>query len=379
MFVWIPRFSYCISKGYHKKATTGENPTGEIQIQFLKGTSDEFANSSQKADREVKLDTDSVETASKMTNYVLHPSFSNESNQDYQNGGWDKEITGFWVAKFEASSSDPQEGNLYGGSDNIELDVRVKPSVTSWRNINIQNMQIVTNKMTKAGNEYGLSYLVDSHIAKNSEWGAVAYLTQSQYGKRDKVWSNPYGEDTYYTTKTGCASNLEEASVAQVSGLTLTDYDLYKNGNGPQASTTGNVYGVYDMSGGAHEYTASYLKEITSNKYVSYFENLPGKYRMHYDGKSEGEAWWEESKKNYGLNKTRIGDGIWEVSAINNYHSTWFSGHSTFVYSGSPFFVRGGGNHSYTQAEVFAFDYGHINSDAGNADYNISFRPILIL
>ena len=382
MFVWIPRFSYSITKGYHQEATTGENATGEIQINFLKGTSDEFANNSQKADRSVKVDTGHLETATKMTNFVVHPCFTNESQNDYKNGGWDKELTGFWIAKFEASSNEPKEGASYGGSDNINLNVKVKPNVTSWRNISVKSMQIVTQKMTQIGNEYGLSYLTDSHIAKNSEWGAVAYLSQSQYGKNAPIWNNPYGEDTYYTTKTGCASNLTDANQAKDSGLTLTDFDRYSQGNGPQASTTGNIFGVYDMAGGAHEYTASYLKESSSNSNVNYFESLPGKYRIHYEGKSEGESWWEECYKNSSLNKDCYGDALWEISSYaNSYntHSVWNIGHSTFVYSNSPFFVRGGGNDSYGQGDVFSYDFGHINSDAGRADYNITFRPILIL
>ena len=32
-------------------------------------------------------------------------------------------------------------------------------------------------------------------MMKNTEWGAVAYLSRSQYGKNSAVYNNPYWND----------------------------------------------------------------------------------------------------------------------------------------------------------------------------------------
>ncbi len=37
----------------------------------------------------------------------------------------------------------------------------------------------IAKAMTENGNIYGLTENTDSHLMKNSEWGAVAYLSQS--------------------------------------------------------------------------------------------------------------------------------------------------------------------------------------------------------
>jgi hypothetical protein len=31
---------------------------------------------------------------------------------------------------------------------------------------------------------------IDTHIMKNIEWGVVAYLSKSSYGKSDRIWRN---------------------------------------------------------------------------------------------------------------------------------------------------------------------------------------------
>ena len=64
-------------------------------------------------------------------------------------------------------------------------------------------------------------------MIKNMEWGAVAYLKQSQYGLEDVDIAINNNGTTYYTG--GGASNAYKDNITQ--------------------STTGNIYGVYDMSG----------------------------------------------------------------------------------------------------------------------------------
>ena len=79
-------------------------------------------------------------------------------------------------------------------------------------------------------------------MMKNDEWGAVAYLSKSKYGKQnEEVDIN--SDSSYYTG--GGSGNAYVTNVGQ--------------------STTGTVHGVYDMSGGAWEYVAAYVNNGNSN------------------------------------------------------------------------------------------------------------------
>src|SRR5690606_19467069 len=89
---------------------------------------------------------------------------------------------------------------------------------------------------------------VNTHMMKNTEWGAVAYLSKSIYGANDEIWIN---NSSTYTT--GCAGNSVSANY--YNGC----QNAYNTPNGQKASTTHNIYGVYDMSGGALEYVAAYV------------------------------------------------------------------------------------------------------------------------
>ena len=81
-FVWIPRYAYRITynngTGYYDGYGQWSAETGKIRI---------------------KLDS-GIETVDyNGDKYIVHPAF--ETNLD--NGGWDKDLSGMWVAKFEAS------------------------------------------------------------------------------------------------------------------------------------------------------------------------------------------------------------------------------------------------------------------------------------
>ena len=93
-------------------------------------------------------------------------------------------------------------------------------------------------------------------MLKNDEWGAATYLYQSQYGK--------YGNNDYdiqskliFPNASGTTGN----SAGRASGLMvdvsayddLTTSDTGKGQAGPGASTTGTIYGIYDMVGGLAE------------------------------------------------------------------------------------------------------------------------------
>ena len=138
----------------------------------------------------------------------------------------------------------------------------IKPNVTSWRYINVSNAFNVSLKMNDEGNRYGFSSDVDTHMMKNSEWGAVAYLSQSRYGKlgnRNYTGANK----EVYTNKsdsiiTGCSYGRPSNNTPDY-GCHYT-YDIEIKGTG--ASTAGTIYGIYDMSGGTHEYVMGNYNDI---------------------------------------------------------------------------------------------------------------------
>ena len=90
-WVWIPRYAYKI------------NNDNTFDIKFLIGTTDYYYDENgkrQKAER-IKSKEDIADTKNK---YYTHPAFTDESDSKigYSNGGWDRELKGIWVAKFEA-------------------------------------------------------------------------------------------------------------------------------------------------------------------------------------------------------------------------------------------------------------------------------------
>ena len=210
-FVWIPRFAYRIT--YYSSETDTE-PTGYYDGYGMWKATD--------GTKRCNLD-EGIETVEYKGNlYIVHPAF--ETNLD--NGGWDQELSGFWFAKFEMGGSATSLDSTYG--------------TTSLRGQNIGTQYTTARKATYGYTgtevtENGTTFnsFMNSHMIKNSEWGAVAYLTHSSFGRSGKE-INPSSE--FY--RGGEKDKAYITNVAQ--------------------STTGNVYGIYDMSGGAYEFVAAF-------------------------------------------------------------------------------------------------------------------------
>ena len=201
---------------------------------------------------------------------------------------------------------------------------------------------------------------LNSHMMKNDEWGAVAYLSKSKYGKQnEEVWINNSG--SYIT---GSAGN--SASAGSNTGTT----NDYTSTQGVKASTTGNVYGVYDMSGGAWEYVAGYVNNGNGNltSYGSSLVNGDAKTKNVY---SKGSS--DDRDSNYSANSEKYGDAVYETSASGSSSTSWYGDYSNFPYTSVPFFIRGGYYSNGTGAGVFYFD-----NDIGGSDSGGSFRPVLV-
>ncbi len=263
MLVWIPRFSYTIKdtlgyQGLNASLVSLSTPGG-IDIKFM--SSEEIDMGSAKY---------SGDTPS---NYFTSSAFcwgDTCDNPDTRFDEGNKEISGFWIAKFEASWHD---GLLYS-----------KPNETPATNLTISStFNLVQNLMNGINgyNNYGYIGYVNAHLIKNTEWGAIAYLSQSEYGK----YGNPdyvgINKEIYLNNCslyiTGIGGDSPGDGRTEESCYTNT-YDTY---NGMGASTTGNIYGVYDMVGGTFDRVMGIILDANGNfdSDLAGFSELPeGRY-----------------------------------------------------------------------------------------------------
>ena len=305
MWVWLPRYAYSITSGYHSSTA------GNIEIEFMKGLTNETSTG-----------RTTFQNASGQGNWNIHPAFN-----------YGTTVSGLWVAKFEASRSNATSSSA--GSNNT---IKIQPGVQSWRSITVND--IYTNCLN-------YNKTLNSHMMKNDEWGAVAYLSKSKYGKNAEVDIN--SDSSYYTG--GGSGNAYVTNVGQ--------------------STTGTVHGVYDMSGGAWEYVAAYVNNGNSNltNYGSSLVNGDAKTKNVY---SKGSS--DSRDNNYSANSGKYGDAVYETSANgNSSSSSWYGDYSYFPHTSSPFFLRGGAYGNGTSAGVFYFFLS-----VGNSNSNFSFRPVLV-
>jgi prepilin-type N-terminal cleavage/methylation domain-containing protein len=366
MWVWIPRYIYKVSSGWHS------NTTGTIDVQFSKGTDDDWNSS--------VIGNISTDTTANASNAATNGNkFTNQLAFDFGN----TKLTGLWVAKFEASAV---EGSANGYTadnscpivgDNVTTKtIRILPNVQSWRCINIGNAFTAIRNM-EASNKYGWTTAstlkadgtyttdtnnIDTHLMKNSEWGAVSYLSKSNYGQgTNEIYIN--NNQNYIT---GCAAN--SATEGGYNGCRNT----YESTGGVKASTTGNIYGIYDLSGSAWERVSAYVSNGNGNlnTYGSSIISADNKYKDVYQKNTT-----DDNANNYLLTVNFKGDAVYETSS--NGIATqlgWFSDYTNMPNTGRPWFIRGGYWGDGSDAGAFSFYLTY-----GSPGVNHGFRPVLLV
>ncbi|MCL2860009.1 MAG: hypothetical protein FWF46_05550 [Oscillospiraceae bacterium] len=346
-WVWIPRYEYQIDyTGVKQGVDADVSKAGKIDIIFIptstKSGSDGYTTATSKRQVVNGVTVDTGITVSS-DGYIIHPAFTNGTNDGYANGEWDSELAGFWVAKYETSmensAGESVKTTVSYAVSNVALSDSAravsKPGVIPWQNINIANCyENALNYGTKLEhNEY------NSHLAKNSEWGATAYLTQSKFGRNGKnvTWNNSKDGNLVYTG--GGAGEAYKTNVNQ--------------------STTGNVSGVYDLNGGSYEYVAAFNNAYVDGgtgyflgtDYISASKNnfastggSSTRYATAYSN-STGTSYATNLSDftNIGgvdVDVSHIGDGIQEAWIKGQYG--WFQSWIGFTYSSFPFLCRGG-------------------------------------
>ncbi len=231
MWVWIPRYSYTIQGIYGRGGTSAELP-GAIDIKFLSKT-------------------DSAENGT--ANYTGNEQKNWRTPDAFNFGGTTQD--GIWVGKFEITGS--LENNCIDSSCNVS-NVTIKPGLTSLRSQKNSSFFYAARSMQKTYySTYGFNTdKGDLHMMKNDEWGAAAYLSQSKYGKHgnpdyfgkyEEVYQNKSSE--YITGNSNGTPSQNDYASKQYAYNDMTDLGDGKGQAGPGASTTGNIYGIYDMSG----------------------------------------------------------------------------------------------------------------------------------
>ena len=298
-YVWIPRYKY---KLFNAKYESGK-ASQLIEVTFENGTSTTGTVTCTYASNGAETCQNKVNG-----NWYTHPAFTMINAS-----GNKTELKGIWVGKFETTGSTTTP--------------TVKPGVSSLRSITVANMY-------STGQKFGTSDYItsnginqsDSHMMKNIEWGAVAYLKQSNYG----------------LGITDITINSNNSYTGGGSGTS------YKTNIGQ--STSGNITGVYDMSGGTYEYVMGNYNKTTGESRLT-VSGVPAEHIDIYSGTS--------------VSASHLGDATGETAG-------WYSDSAGFVTSGGPWFSRGGINYNGDTAGVFCFDY----FAGGNSNY-IGFRVVL--
>ncbi len=282
-YVWIPRYKYKLFNATYASNTQ----TQVIDVTFENGTSTTGTVTCTYA-------SNGAETCQNKANgnWYTHPAFTMINAS-----GNKTELKGIWVGKFETTGSTTTP--------------TVKPGITSLSYITVAEMYN-TSKLIMSTDYLttnGVSS-ADSHMMKNIEWGAVAYLKQSIYGLG--ITDIIYNDNSYYT---GGGSGTS-----------------YKTNTGQ--STSGNITGVYDMSGGKHEYVMGNYNKTAGDSGLT-VSGVPAEHIDIYSGNS--------------VSASHLGDATGETAG-------WYSDFDLFVNSSYPWFTRGDNEYNWDFTGVFNFD-----------------------
>ncbi len=393
-FVWIPRYRYQIfDEGNYNGLTTKANKVQKINVIF--------------ESKDVE-----AQNGSKLGEWLTHPAFTTFNTN------------GIWVGKFEtgydgAESTGAAQVNPADEKAAIEAanKVIIKPNVYSWRSIQVAKAYTV-----------GLHYEqgLNSHMMKNTEWGAVAYLQHSIYGSHTSVRINNntnyltgyaarYEPTIGLTDSNELCSNTPDAC-NEYGGVTAPGDDgtyntNYFNKASVVASTTGNYTGIYDMSGGAWECMMSGMDDnstgdgttgkLSSGRHDEYNSGFIGKLTCPTCNDTGVEVnhsilevtegielptdkryfdKYDYSISNSTYNRGYLGDATKEMGPFQSMKyltqsrsvGSWYNDETWFVNLGAPWVVRGGSFLHGNGSGIFSF-----GDSFGDTYIDYSFRLVL--
>ena len=294
-YVYVPRYEYKIWE--IGTSATGKEQEIEINLQ------NKYDNKS---------------SGTQVGEYLTHPAFT----------FGDTELNGIWVGKFETT----------GTADSPT----VKPNVASLRSQSTLEQFSTSQKFSS--DTYGISSTSDSHMMKNSEWGAAAYLSHSKYGINSEIRLN---NNSNFIT--GCGANTANASSSTNCEIVYGSVSEY-----PQ-STTGNILGIFDMSGGSWERVMGNYNDTIGS---SGFSAMPDS--KYYDKYTTTDM------------LTACSGGICYGQSLSETNN-WYSDTNVFVSSSSSWLLRGG---RYI-IDVGAGAFGYGDTSGGAVSY-YGFRMVMV-
>jgi hypothetical protein len=292
--VWIPRYSY---KLFNVAGATGTTAS-TIEITF------ENKNTTKK-------------TGTANGEYLTHPGFTFGTT----------ELNGFWVGKFEMTGT-----------------VDAPTVLSNAVSLRTQRVNKLFETILKFGTDNNVKE--DTHMIMNKEWGAIAYLTNSVYGINTEVRLN--NSTTY---KTGCGELTADAASTSSCDNTygaVTDY--------PQ-STTGNITGIFDMSGGASEYVMGVLVNADNVLYSGYSTYTNSDFNgLLYNGTTYTGGNAFPDSKYYQTYKVagHLGDALEETQ-------NWNNDNFKLLNTSNPWYIRGGSCSETKYAGIFNSYYAKGN------------------
>ena len=355
-FVWIPRYRYKIFNG-------GNYPNQNQELLV----DNKLPNKAQEIEVVFENKETSISNGSTVGSWLTHPAFTSFNTN------------GMWVGKFETGykgSTDmasAQKNVVEPGS------VQIKPNVNSWRGIQVANAFYTS---------YDYKREMNSHMMKNTEWGSVAYLQHSKYGSMQSVRINNHSNFVtgYSALKEPTCGFTSDNRDCNKSGVTEDLTQPYNTSVGYSASTTGNISGVYDMSGGAWEYVMGVMLDkqgtpmsgrnlksnsgfngsfgcSTCDSDTSGLTELTNGKIFPTDTRYYDVYAYAENDENF--QRRILGDATGEMGAfatpkygtISRQIGSWYDDEAWIVYPSGPWFERGGGMSMGIGAGVYAFKH----------------------
>ena len=302
-YVWIPRFKYRLW-----------NVTGEPNISsydaYTKGIDISFEKNKESGGSIYCKDNICYSDEGRII-----PLTQNDNDKYYTPSSFtnNEELLGFWVGKYEVSNG--YKDNCLTNSSNFTI----LPNQESWRNNNLSNYyEAIKGK----ANSY--------HIIKNSEWGTISYLSHSKYG---------------------ICSNMKCTEI--------TSNNTYISGKDEKDSTTGNIYGVYDMAGSASEFVMANYSTNNSlalnNSNFKYNTTIPSTDYDLYSGTN-----------------FILGDATKEILLTQSSTGSWDNNYSIFIDKVNNWFIRGGMAGNEVGNGIFYY-----NATSDNQSEYISTRVVI--
>ncbi len=395
MWVWIPRYTYT----YFSSSTPQE-----INIKFEKRTNSSGTIKCVDAINQEDSDgniisqkcTDSKNTSLKVgVSTYTHPAFTFGSN----------ELTGLWVGKFENSAVDIPASPIITDSTII-----IKPDLVSLRYKDISYMFKDIRQMEGSNNIYGFKQSsntvfnwdgtltndnnnIDIHMMKNNEWGVVAYLSHSKYGINGEIFKN--NSSGYYTGRSGGNVSGKTSASSVYGGVSSTEQNIeygyytydgyllnYNTNTKSQtkdlskvASSTGNIYGIYDISGGSNEYVMGVMVSSDGKFNVASASNWSTTLTpstKYYNSYSYDVS--ANNTKYSTFTRGKLGDATIEVLVSSVNRKSWYDDLASFVTSDRPWVTRG----SY-YSDLVAPGAFYYHTGPGSHNDSVSTRSCLIV